>query len=322
MKVTLQPSGLVLDVKSGERLLDAASRQGVVCPQSCRNGNCLICSALLIEGRVRQAGEVRDQGAVLACLAEPEADCVLQWQGVLAPGQLPVRRLRCQLLECTEVGGNVWRLRLLAPAGKLPRYHAGQYLLVEHESGEQIALSIASAPHKGRELELHVLAHEERPQSLLEQAQRERALWLQLPFGDAHIGELPDAPLLLIAAGTGMAQMHSLIEHCLAAGFRHPVHLYWGARRGEDFYPVEAWAQWQQQPNVHLHHVVSDEADWGGRCGLLHEAVVEDFSDLTGVQVYASGSPPMIYGTLDALVAVGMDPKQMHADVFAYAPRK
>ena len=33
---------------------------------------------------------------------------------------------------------------------------------------------------------------------------------------------------MLIAAGTGMAQMHSLIEYCRAAGFPHPVHLYWG----------------------------------------------------------------------------------------------
>ena len=321
MKVTLQPSGLVLNVESGERLLDAARRQGLSCPQSCRNGNCHICSALLVEGRVRQAGTSHEHGEVFACLAEPEQDCVLQWYGVLAPGELPSRRLGCQLLECSELGGDVWRVRLLAPAGKPPRYHAGQYLLLEDSSGEQMAFSIASAPHQGRELELHILAAEERAKALLEQLQRERLVRAQLPFGDTHLAHLPDGPLLLLAAGTGMAQMQSLVEHCREQGFAHPIHLYWGARRPEDFYVVPHWDEWQQVSNLHLHQVVSDSDDWAGRTGLLHEAVSRDFENLKDLHVYASGSPAMIYATLDALVEAGMDAPQMRADVFAYAPR-
>ena len=118
-----------------------------------------------------------------------------------------------------------------------------------------------------------------------------------------------------------MAQMHSLIEHCRAKGFKHPVHLYWGVRRPEDFYTLDEWAEWEKTPNLFLHKVVSDLCGWEGRCGMLHEAVCEDISDLGSVHVYASGSPAMIYGTLDALVAAGMDAHQMRADVFAYCPR-
>lgn len=142
-----------------------------------------------------------------------------------------------------------------------------------------------------------------------------------MPYGDTHLADLPDGPLVLIAAGTGMGQMHSLIEHCRAAGFAHPVHLYWGARRPEDFYELPHWTEWQQLDNLHLHQVVSDQCGWQGRCGLLHEAVREDFPDLKALHVYASGSPAMVYATLDALVEAGMDAHQMRADVFAYAPR-
>ena len=144
---------------------------------------------------------------------------------------------------------------------------------------------------------------------------------VELPFGDTHLAELPDGPLVLIAAGTGMAQMHSLLEHCRVRGFEYPVHLYWGVRRPEDFYTIEEWAQWQQLPNLFLHKVVSDLCGWDGRCGLLHEAVCEDIDDLSRIHVYASGSPAMVYATLDALVNAGMDAHQMRADVFAYAPR-
>ena len=150
---------------------------------------------------------------------------------------------------------------------------------------------------------------------------RERIARVQLPFGDAHLAELPEGPLVLIAAGTGMAQMHSLIEHCRAQGFAHPVHLYWGVRRPEDFYALPHWDEWKGLANLHLHKVVSDLCGWQGRCGLLHEAVCEDFPGLGSLTVYASGSPAMVYATLDALVAAGMDAHQMRADVFAYAPR-
>jgi CDP-4-dehydro-6-deoxyglucose reductase len=97
--------------------------------------------------------------------------------------------------------------------------------------------------------------------------------------------------------------------------------LYWGVRRPEDFYEIRHWDEWKSLPNLFLHKVVSDLCGWEGRCGMLHEAVCEDIADLSGVSVYGSGSPAMIYATLDALVAAGMDAHQMRADVFAYAPR-
>ncbi|MBZ9667010.1 CDP-6-deoxy-delta-3,4-glucoseen reductase [Pseudomonas sp. LMG 31766] len=321
MNVTLQPSGVTLALQPGERILDGARRLGYDCPQSCRNGNCHICAALLVEGRVRQNGIELDHGELFTCLAEPLEDCVLHWDGVLAPGELPVRELSCQVIECLPVGGDVFRVCLRTPAGKAPRYHAGQYLLLQRPDGEMAAFSLASAPHAGRELELHILAREDSSIALLEYLRSTGMARVQMPYGDTHLADLPDGPLVLIAAGTGMGQMHSLIEHCRAAGFAHPVHLYWGARRPEDFYELPHWAQWQQLDNLFLHQVVSDSCGWQGRCGLLHEAVREDFPDLKALHVYASGSPAMVYATLDALVEAGMDAHQMRADVFAYAPR-
>ncbi|GGK03480.1 CDP-6-deoxy-delta-3,4-glucoseen reductase [Pseudomonas matsuisoli] len=321
MKVTLQPSGAVLDTAPGETILDAAKRLGYECPHSCRNGNCHLCVALLVEGRVLQQGEEHDHGEIYVCVAEPLSDCLVQWDGVFAPGELPVRELACQVVAIDDVGGDVRRVSLRAPAGKAPRYHAGQYLMVSRAGGRQSAFSLASSPQSGRNLELHVLAREDSSLELLAQLRETRVAHVQLPFGDAHLAELPAGPLVLIAAGTGMAQMHSLIEECRSRGFAYPVHLYWGVRTPDDFYTIERWAEWESLANLHLHKVVSDLCGWEGRCGLLHEAVCEDFTDLSSIYVYASGSPAMVYGTLDALVEAGMDAHQMRADVFAYAPR-
>ena len=39
MRITLQPSGAVLELQPGERLLEGARRLGYDCPQSCRAGS-------------------------------------------------------------------------------------------------------------------------------------------------------------------------------------------------------------------------------------------------------------------------------------------
>lgn len=321
VKVTLEPLGAVLEVQAGERILDAAKRLGYECPQSCRNGNCHVCQAHLLKGQVEQQGQSIELGQVLTCLAKPVTDCTLVWDGVLAPGQLPTKVLSCQVLSCQDLGGDVVGVTLLAPAGKLPRYHAGQYLLLERQDGQQSAFSLASAPHRGRELELHILAREASAQSLINELKTQPVVKVHLPFGDTHLAQIPDQPLVLVAAGTGMAQMHSLLEHLRAQQHSMPVHLYWGARTADDFYQVKAWADWQQLTHVHLHQVVSDDDNWAGRKGFLYEAILEDFPSLNGLSFYVSGSPAMVYGTLDALVAKELEPSQMHSDVFAYAPR-
>jgi CDP-4-dehydro-6-deoxyglucose reductase len=321
MKVTLQPAGHVLDLLPGERILDAARRLGFDAPQSCRNGNCYVCNAQLLHGLVLQNDEPLTSGEILTCMAIPQADCEVFWEHVLAPNQLRQHTVACQVAACEPIGADVWQVNLRPPAGKPLRYHAGQYLLLNRPDGEATPFSIASAPHQERTLELHILARDPVTEALIDQMRREGIAHVQVPFGDCHLATLPDRPLVLIAAGTGLSQMQSIIEHCLEQRFAYPIHLYWGVRHGDDLYAAVHWKRWEEQKNLILHRIVSDHPDWPGRKGMLHQAIKDDLGDLSEYEFYVSGSPPMVYGTLDALVESGMPAAQMHADVFAYAPR-
>ena len=321
MNITLQPSGQTLETLQDEKIIDAARRLGLDVPCSCRNGNCHICTAQLLSGRVQQGDVVLESGEVLTCLAKPLTDCELQWDGVLAAHQLPRVKVACQLVSVTPLGADVFSVHLRLPAGKEVRYHAGQYLLLERENGESSAFSIASAPQQGRELELHILARDNVAVDLLTYLQKERVAHVQMPLGDVHLAGMDERPLLLIAAGTGLAQVHSIVEHCRATGFSLPIHVYWGSRVADDFYTFDALSAWQSMSNLHFHQIVSEDTSWTGRTGMLYEAVCSDIQHLNDYRVIACGSPAMVYGTLDALVAAGMQPEQMLADAFAYAPR-
>lgn len=222
-------------------------------------------------------------------------------------------------LNC--LGAEVYEVCLQVPAGAKVVYQPGQYLLLASLTGDFSPYSIASAPAEDNLLRLQILATNTPPMKLLAELQRDKKARVQLPFGDVCIDLQDSRPLLLIAAGTGMAQMHSIVEQVRHVDSQIPVQLYWGAREVQDFYWLSKWAKWASMPNVELHKIVSHDDSWEGRSGLLYEAVIKDHPDLSGYRVVVSGSPAMVYGTLDALVAHGMHPEQMQADAFSYAPR-
>ena len=71
---------------------------------------------------------------------------------------------------------------------------------------------------------------------------------------------------------------------------------------------LERALQWQAQPNFHLVPVLSEatpEEAWTGRRGLVHEAMLADFPDLRGHEVYVCGSVKMVDAAVPAFVARG-----------------
>jgi CDP-4-dehydro-6-deoxyglucose reductase len=59
---------------------------------------------------------------------------------------------------------------------------------------------------------------------------------------------------------------------------------------------------------------------WQGRTGLVHDAVLADFADLSGYQVYASGAPAMVDSARDSFVNTrGLPEDEFFADAFVYA---
>ena len=173
---------------------------------------------------------------------------------------LPTIKVACQLVSVTPLGADVFSVHLRLPEEQMVAYHAGQYMLLERENGQWSAFSIASAPQQGRDLELHILARDAAPVALLQQLQKDGVAQVQMPLGAVHLSGADERPLLLIAAGTGMAQVQSIIEDCRARDFRLPLHIYWGARVADDFYTLTKCSDWTAMPNVHFHQIVSEDS--------------------------------------------------------------
>ncbi|MFY0989392.1 NAD(P)H-flavin reductase [Halomonas sp. C05BenzN] len=240
------------------------------------------------------------------------------------------RTLTCQVSEVEDLTPDVFRVTLEGRAEAVA--HApGQYLELKLDDATWVPFSIANAHGGDGIIELHIQHWPERENSarLRELVQVAERLTLRLPGGDCVLDPDSSRPLLLVAAGTGFAQMKAIIEAALHADPEREIELWWAAREHRDLYLERLPREWAEtHDNLRFHvvtEVMPEEPVAGERIlahrGRIDQALAEGLDDVSGHDVYLSGSPGMVYACVDVLASLGLSPSRVFSDVFAYAPR-
>jgi len=330
--VTLLPSGHRFECEPRQTILEAGLASGLGLPFSCRSGMCRTCRGRRVEGQV-DLGDVhpaylspqdREQGFVHLCQARALGDCVIHIEEVDASRLFPVGRFPARILAMQRLADDVMAVELSLPPNEPLRFHAGQYVEVTDKGGVKRSYSIANAcPGEGaRRLELHI---RHMPggafTDTLFSSTKARDIWrLAGPMGQFMLDD-SDAPIVMLAAGTGFAPIKAIIEDSLARGVGRPMHLYWGGRRRQDLYMSALAEQWAAG-HAHIQYtpVLSDATEacqWQGRTGFVHLAVMQDYPDLSGHQVYACGAPVMVESARRDFVGhCGLPEAAFRADAF------
>lgn len=306
--VTLRPSGLQFDTEGGETVLAAALRQGIVLPYGCKNGACGSCKARIFEGRVDYGTYQRkaltdlekEQGKALLCQATPLEDLVVEARTVGAAKGISVKTLPCRVHRMERLADDVMLLQLKLPANEKLDFLAGQYLDFLQRDGSRRSFSMAVPPHAAAMLEVHVrhVVGGQFTDHVFGKMKERDILRFEGPLGTFFLREDSTKPIVLVASGTGFAPIKAIIEHAIHAKVERPMTLYWGGRRPKDLYLDALPRRWAaERSGFRYVPVISDalpEDGWGGRTGFVHRAVMEDFPDLSGCQVYACGVPVMV----------------------------
>ncbi len=317
---TLEVGGRELgtfDCAEGQSLLDAAAKAGWELPYSCRRGSCETCRVTVLSG---ETDPPANGGTVLACQARATVPLRIAADRAEAAQPAARRRVRARLYRQRMAAPDVAVVDLRFPAGVRVPFQAGQYLQVLLEGHAPRSFSMANTPKANDGVQLHVRVQ---PGSLfggqvLPTLAPGSEVELELPFGDFRLRE-GDAPVLLVAGGTGFAPMQSLLEDALP---RHPQRrftLYWGARHADGLYAMEQIARWQRRhPHFQFVGVISGEAATTDlRQGLVHEAVLADHASLAGHDVYVCGAPAMVAAARAAFIGErGLPPGRFFADSF------
>ena len=329
--ISVQPSGIQFQAQAGESLLAAGIRQGIGLPYGCKDGACGSCKCKLVSGQVQQSNFQRKalsedeeaQGFVLTCSASAMSDITLESRQVTPAGALPVKKMPTHVSSLVRKTDDVVVMQLQLPANDTFVYRAGQYVEFILRDGARRSYSMANAPSHGPGVELHVRHMPGgRFTDLVFGSMKEKdILRIEGPMGSFFLREESEKPMVFLASGTGFAPLKALLEHMQHCGITRPVTLYWGGRRPADLY-MDDWVQAQCAAMPHMHYVpvVSDalpEDAWQGRTGFVHRAVLEDFPDLSGHQVYACGAPVVVDSARrDFCAQAGLPADEFFADAF------
>jgi len=315
-------------------VLTAALRQGFVLPYGCKNGACGSCKGKILSGSVdygvyqpKALTEVeKAQGKALFCQAKPLSDLVLEARAIGAAKDIQIKKLPCRVQKLERVADDVMLLQLKLPANEKLVFLAGQFIEFLLKDGSRRSFSIANPPHAAELIELHVrhVAGGHFTDHVFEKMKERDILRFEGPLGTFFLREDSDKPIVFVASGTGFAPIKSIVEHAFHIGVKRQMVMYWGARTRPDLYMLDLPLKWQaEHDNFSFVPVLSDsppEDNWPGRTGLVHHAVMQDFPDLSGYQVYACGGPPMIDAALKTFVETRALPRnEFFADSFTPA---
>jgi CDP-4-dehydro-6-deoxyglucose reductase, E3 len=330
-QITVQPSGHQFECEADETVLAAAIRAGVGLPYGCKNGACGSCKGKIVEGQVTHKAhqqralppEEEVNGMSLFCCAVPGGDLVIEAREVAGSADYPVRKMPTRVSTIRRAAPDVAIITLQLPANEALAYRAGQYIEFLLKDGKRRAYSIASAPSLEQPLELHIrhLPGGTFTDHVFNTMKEREILRFEGPLGTFFLREDSDKPIILLASGTGFAPVKALVEHMQHLKSTRPVSLYWGGRRPQDLYMHALCEQWAADiPHLRYVPVISDalpEDHWQGRTGFVHAAVMQDFPDLSGFQVYACGAPVMVDAARhDYVEQCKLPPDEFYADAF------
>jgi CDP-4-dehydro-6-deoxyglucose reductase len=332
-QVTIQPSGHRFTVNDDETILTAALREGFALPYGCRNGACGSCKGKVLEGELDYGQyqetalkpEEKAAGKALFCVGKPCSDLVIEAKEISAAKDIAAKTLPCRVQKLEQRADDVMVMQLKLPANERLQYLAGQYLDFLLKDGKRRSYSIANPPHDDAFIELH-LRHVPGgvfTDHVFSSMKEKDILRINGPLGSFFIREDSDKPMIFVAGGTGFGPIKAMLLHLFEEKSPRQMVLYWGARSLKDLYMAELPAQWQQEhANFRFIPVLSEpgpEDNWNGRIGFVHQAVLDDFKDLTGYQVYACGAPIMVDSARMSLTARGLPEDEFFADSFVYA---
>lgn len=330
-RVKIEPSGHEFNVNDDESVLDAAIRQGIHLPYGCRSGKCGKCMGKVVQGEVQYAEQPRaltpvDKalGMALFCQAHAKTDLVIEARETETAKDIPVVKLPCRLEVLEKLNHDVMYLKLKLPETERMQFLAGQYIDFLLKDGKHRSFSIANAPHNDEHIELHIrqISEGKFTSNVFANMKIKEMFRIEGPHGNFYIREKSKMPMIFMAGGTGFAPLKGMVEHALKIGLERPIHIYWGARAVEDLYMDEVAKKFTKlNPLIRYTPVLSDskaEDNWTGRTGWVHEAILEDYPDLSGHEVYAAGPPAMVYAAQDAFTAAGLLQENYISDAFEF----
>jgi NAD(P)H-flavin reductase len=223
-----------------------------------------------------------------------------------------------RVIRLVRESEQVMRLTLRFPSRDRLEFIPGQFVGIRHTDGFDRSFSIANAPRQDGTIELHVgrVSGGGFTGHVFEQLRLNDIIHVTGPFGNFTYAPQPRASIF-IAGGTGIAPVRAILESIASSSAHISTYVYWGSRGSAGLYLDHELLEFSSKHGIGYIPVISGRDEtWAGRTGLVHEAVLQDFSDLSAFDVYACGNPAMVEAARNAICSRGASPHRFFSDSF------
>lgn len=324
-RVSIAGTDTCFDVVEGERILGAALRAGVWVPFECGWGSCGTCKMTLVEGEVEtlfaDAPSISPRDArrsrVLACQSTAKTDLMVKptWVETAPREGRATERRAAVLTGRDEIGPAIFRLRFTLD--QPVEFHEGQHAVIDLENGLRRCYSMSNRPGSP-EVEFIMKRYAGRVGSEAVSALSPGAhVVLEMPYGDMWIRE-SEAPVCLVAGGTGIAPILGMLRRLAADGDTRPIRVVYGANIQDELVCWQDLADLVLQlPDAELIGALTTAHEgWSGVEGLVTHALEPMLARLADADFYIAGPPVMTNAVNSQLREAGIQLDRIRYDSF------
>jgi ferredoxin-NADP reductase len=206
--------------------------------------------------------------------------------------------------------------------GHLPGQHIDVRLTADDGYQAQRSYSIASTPAAGRlDLAVEEIADGEVSPYLTEELRADDRLELRGPIGGYFTWtEADGGPLLLVAGGSGVAPLMSMLRYREAIGSNIPATLLYSSRAWDEIIFREELERLGEDPVLRIIHTLtrSHPVGWDGYTRRIDAALLEDAAGGHDPErlAYVCGPTQLVENVASDLVAIGFPPRRVKTERF------
>jgi benzoate/toluate 1,2-dioxygenase reductase subunit len=299
-----------IKVKPNETVADASYKARINIPLDCRDGACGTCKAFCESGTFDGGDYIEDaltdeeaeEGYCLPCQMMPESDLVVQIASTSDVAKTAAASYTATITELNRFSESVVGFTVEIDNRDDLVFLPGQYVNIgvpdsDDGTGKQAtrSYSFSTGPHENSLAFLVKITEG----GLMSEYLRDRAqvgdtLEFTGPFGSFFLRERK-RPSLLLAGGTGLAPLLSILSKVQSEGTDHPVHLIYGVTFDHDLVELEKLQEYTKSlPNFSFDYCVADKDSSAPNKGYVTGLFEPQHLNDGDVDIYLCGPPPMV----------------------------
>lgn len=293
-----------IECNENEKVLDAAFRNRINLPMDCFDGVCGTCICHCEQGEYDLGDEYLEdalsdmeveRGMVLTCQMIPSSDCVINVPVSSTVCKTTIPETKLKVTGIHSFNDAAFELVVQTEQGSPLSFLPGQYVNLQVPGTDQHrSYSFSSAPN---ETELRFLIKHV-PKGLMSEwlaiAQVDDVLESKGPLGSFYLRAV-ERPLLMLAGGTGLAPILSILEVLAQQKCSQPIHLIYGVTTDLDLVLVDRLEAYSQRlEHFSFSTCVADPNSSHPKTGYVTQHLPAEALHGGDVDVYLCGPPAMV----------------------------